>query len=187
MDTRSETTELVVRTRHGDQVARDALFARLYEPLRGLARGQLGPTSTQTLDTTELVHEVYLRLVDAERLSVADRAHFFAVSARVMRQVLVDRFRKREAAKRGGSLPKVSLDEGHLPVGGRGEILLALDEALGRLTELDPRAGRIVELKFFGGMTEPEIAEALGVSRRTVDDEWATGRMWIGRALTEVR
>lgn len=183
MDIRSETTELVVRTRHGDQGARDALFARLYEPLRGLARGQLAPSSTRTLDTTELVHEVYLRLVEADRLSVTDRAHFFAVSARVMRQVLVDRFRRRDSAKRGGGLPKVSLDEGRLPVGGRGEVLLALDEALGRLSELDQRAGRIVELKFFGGMTEAEIAAVLGVSVRTVSGDWRKAKAWLAREL----
>lgn len=183
MSIRAETTELVVRTRRGDDDARDALFERLYEPLRGLARVQIPRHSTRTLDTTELVHEAYLKLVDADRLSVADRAHFFAVSARVMRQVLVDRFRKREAAKRGGSLPKIALDEGRLPVGGRGEVLLALDEALGRLTELDPRAGRIVELKFFGGMTETEIAEALGVSVRTVSGDWRKAKAWLAREL----
>lgn len=183
MDIRAETTELVVRTRRGDEGARDALFERLYEPLRGLARGQLPRQSPRTLDTTELVHEAYLKLVDTERLSVADRAHFFAVSARVMRQVLVDRFRKRGAAKRGGSLGVVALDEGRVAVDARGEVLLALDDALSRLTELDPRAGRVVELKFFGGMTEPEIAEALGVSVRTVSGDWRRARAWLAREM----
>lgn len=182
-EARAETTELVVRTRRGDEGAREALFERLYEPLRGLARGQLPRQSPRTLDTTELVHEAYLKLVDTDRLSVADRAHFFAVSARVMRQVLVDRFRRREAVKRGGSVAQVPLDEGRLPVGGRGEVLLALDEALGRLAELDPRAGRVVELKFFGGMTEPEIAEALGVSVRTVSGDWRKAKAWLAREL----
>jgi len=185
-DRRLETTQLLVAARGGDQPARAALFAHLYEPLRALARRQLRRAHGGALQTTELVHEAYLKLCDSAQLSARDRTHFLALSARAMRQILVDHFRARVAGKRGGQQLTVPLDSREIPVGARGEIVLAIDEALGRLSALNQRTGRVVELKFFGGMTEPEIADELEVSVRTVSNEWRKARAWLTRELEAV-
>jgi RNA polymerase sigma factor (TIGR02999 family) len=176
---RSDTTQLLLAARAGDEPAREALFERLYEPLRALAGRQLRRASGGALQTTELVHEAYLKMCDAPRLSARDRAHFLALAARVMRQVLVDHFRAGSAGKRGGGALRVELDEGVIRADDGGGLVLAVDEALGRLTARSERAGRVVELKFFGGLTEPEIAEALEVSVRTVSTEWRKARAWL--------
>ncbi len=180
----AETTQLLRRIRRGDSEAQDALFERVYAQLHGLAHRQLRRGPRGALQTTELVHEAYLKLCDADRLSTTDRAHFFALSARVMRQILVDRFRRQSARKRGGPSRTLPLHEGQIPVDDRGETLLAIDEALTDLSRLNTRTGRVVELKFFGGMTEPEIAEVLGVSVRTVNTEWRKARAWLARELS---
>ncbi len=178
-----DTAQLLAATRGGDEVAREQLFRRLYEPLRRIARAQLARDFNASLDTTELVHETYLKLCGGLNPEAGDRAHFLSLSARAMRQILVDHFRSRQAIKRGGALPPLSLDEGRLPVEARGETLLALDQALGRLTSVSERAGRVVEMKFFGGMKEEEIAEVLAVSVRTVSSEWRRARAWLAREL----
>jgi RNA polymerase sigma factor (TIGR02999 family) len=180
---RAETTQLLVAARAGDEPARRRLFEHLYEPLRELARRELRRAGAGTLQTTELVHEAYLKLCDASRLAARDRSHFLALSARAMRQILVDHFRARSAGKRGGRQVVVALEEGALPAATRGEVVLAIDEALERLSRLSERTGRVVELKFFGGMTEPEIAEELEVSVRTVSGEWRRARAWLTREL----
>jgi RNA polymerase sigma factor (TIGR02999 family) len=180
----AETTQLLRRIRRGDPEAQDALFERVYDQLHGLARRQLRRGPRGALQTTELVHEAYLKLCDAARLSTTDRAHFFALSAQVMRQILVDRFRRQSARKRGGPTRALPLQEGLIPVDDRGETLLAIDEALTGLSRLNERTGRVVELKFFGGMTEPEIAEVLGISVRTVNTEWRKARAWLARELS---
>jgi len=177
---RRDTTQLLRAAREGDEPARAALFEHLYAPLRELAGRQLRRASGGgALQTTELVHEAYLKLCDAAQLSARDRAHFLALAARVMRQVLVDHFRAGSAGKRGGDALRLELDEGTIPIDDRGELVLAVDDALGRLSEQSERAGRVVELKFFGGLTEPEIAEALEVSVRTVSAEWRKARAWL--------
>jgi len=176
-----DTTQLLLAARQGDEPARAALFERLYAPLRELAGRQLRRASGGgALQTTELVHEAYLKLCDASRLGARDRAHFLALAARVMRQVLVDHFRAAGAGKRGGGALRIELEEGAIPADQRGgELVLAVDAALDRLTVQSERAGRVVELKFFGGLTEPEIAEALEVSVRTVSAEWKKARAWL--------
>jgi RNA polymerase sigma factor (TIGR02999 family) len=180
---RTHTTQLLISAREGSEAARAALFERLYEPLRELARRQLRRGAGGAIDTTELVHEAYLKLCDPAHLTAHDRVHFMALSARVMRQILVDHFRSRSAGKRGGRLAPLPLDEGAIPVDDRGEVVLVLDQALERLRRLSARAERVVELKFFGGMTEAEIATALEVSVRTVNGEWRKARAWLAREL----
>ena len=183
---RTDTTQLLISAREGSEAARAALFDRLYEPLRTLARRQLRHGAGGAIDTTELVNEAYLKLCDPAHLTAHDRVHFMALSARVMRQILIDHFRARSAGKRGGRLAPLPLDDGAIGVDDRGEVVLALDQALERLSRLSARAGRVVELKFFGGMTEAEIASALEVSVRTVTGEWRKARAWLARELGAV-
>jgi len=183
---RAETTQLLVAARDGSDAARAALFERLYAQLRHLASRQLDRLrggSPGALQTTELVHEAYLKLCDAERLSAHDRAHFLALAARCMRQVLIDHFRGRASQKRGGPLPKLALDAEELAADERGELLLALDDALRRLQAINDRGSRIVEMKFFAGMSESEMADELDLSVRTVAREWRFARAWLTREL----
>ena len=159
----------------------------VYDELRKLARRQLRREQLgHPLQTTALVHEAFLRLVDARQVRWDSRAHFFGVTARLMRQILVDHARTRDAAKRGGGVAEVSLDEavGLATEAVRGD-LLAMDEALYRLETLDPRQSRIVELRFFGGLTVDETAAALELSAATVKREWALARAWLWRALRD--
>ena len=179
----ADTTQLLRRIRRGDSHAQDALFERVYAQLHGLAHRQLRKGPQGALQTTELVHEAYLKLCDADQLSMVDRAHFFALSARVMRQILVDRFRRISAKKRGGPIRALTLNEDLISIPDRGETLLAIDAALTDLSRLNERTGRVVELKFFGGMTEVEIAEVLGISVRTVNTEWRKARAWLSNEL----
>lgn len=137
------------------------------------------------LDTTELVHEAYLKLIDQSQVEWSDKTHFQALSARAMRQILVNHFRRQQAEKRGGHLEEVTLREGEIPVDDRGETLLALDEALDRLAEMDARKAQVVQYRFFGGMTHRAIAEVLDVSTRTVQRDWRTARAWLKRELAE--
>ncbi len=181
----SDITQLLLDARHGDRAAFGDLFDRVYDELRGLAHAQLRRMRPgATLDTTALVHEAYLKLCDQTRLGVHDRAHFFALSARAMRQVLVDHFRQNQAEKRGGNRRPVSLQEGQIPIEARGEVLLALDEALTRLAGLNERLSLVVECKFFGGMTQEGIAEVLGVTDRTVRNDWRKAKAWLTRELS---
>ena len=180
---RAQTTDVLRAARGGCESARAALFSSLYPTLRRLARAQLARGSGSGFDTTELVHEAYLKLCDSAGLPAADRAHFLALCARAMRHILVDHFRSRTRAKRGGALTALELDEARLPGESRGEVLLALDEALSRFARLSDRGGRVVELKFFGGLSEVEIADELEVSVRTVSSEWRKARAWLAREL----
>ena len=178
-----EVTQLLIEVQRGDQAALDALYGSVYGELHALAHAQLRRRPGATLNTTALVHEAYLKLCDQDSLGVRDRAHFFALSARVMRNILVDHFRRRRAGKRGGDRRPLPLHDGQVPVALRGDVLLALDEALERLAQLDERLARVVEYKFFGGMTEDEIAAVLGLSGRTVRSDWRKARAWLARAL----
>lgn len=168
----------------GEQRPADRLLPLVYDELRRVAHRQLGrERSGHTLSTTALVHEAYLRLVDQTRARWVDRAHFFAVAAGVMRRILVDYARRFRAAKRGGGVQPVDLDQVEVSLDERSEMLINLDEALGRLAELNPRLSRVVEYRFFGGMTEEETAEALGVTDRTVRRDWIKAKAWLSREL----
>jgi RNA polymerase sigma factor (TIGR02999 family) len=177
-------TEILQRSRAGDRAALDQIFPLVYQELRRLARRQLaGQPAARTLTTTVLIHEAYLRLVDQRGAQFADRAHFYAYASRVMRAVLVDAARARSARKRGGDLKPVELDEAQLPVEAQADLILAVDQALERLAREDERLARLVECRFFGGMTDEDLAEALGVSDRTVRRDWIKARTWLHAQL----
>jgi RNA polymerase sigma factor (TIGR02999 family) len=184
-------TEVLGQLRAGVPGAMERLVPLVYHDLSRIARRQLRlERAGHTLSTSALVHEAYLRLVDQTRAQWADRGQFFAVAAQVMRRVLVDHARGHRAARRGGSAPRpVSLDalEGadaaSLAVEERADILVAIDEALARLAGLDARQARVVECRFFGGLTEAETAEALGVTTRTVSRDWVKARGWLYQEL----
>jgi RNA polymerase sigma factor (TIGR02999 family) len=180
MNAHPRITELLLECRNGGPDAYERLLPLVYEQLRAVARSQLRrERDGHTLSPTALVHEAYLKLVDPSGLEVRDRAHFFAVAARAMRQVLIDHARRHQAPKRGGDLQRVDLDAVEIAAGERAEVLLALDEALGRLGALNPRLSQLVELRFFGGLTEEETAEVLGVTSRTVRRDWIKARGWL--------
>ena len=176
MPTQGEITRLLAALRDGDRTALDRLFPLVYAELHGRAHGQLARHRPgDTLSTTALVHEAYLKLTDSAHQTYQDRVHFFAVASRAMRQILVDYARRRMAVKRGGAHP-VSLDPEAVSAPGRDEELIALDEALGRLESLDERLARTVEMRFFGGLSVEETAAALNVSPRTVKRDWRKAR-----------
>ena len=184
-------TDALAALRGGDPDAMDRLVPLVYEELARIAHRQLRLEVTgHTLSTTALVHEAFLRLVDQTRAQWADRAQFFGVAAHSMRRVLVDHARRHRAARRGGvNRRDVSLealeasDAANLAVGDRADILVAMDEALERLAALDSRQARVVECRFFGGLTEAETAEALGVTARTVARDWVKARGWLYQEL----
>jgi RNA polymerase sigma factor (TIGR02999 family) len=179
-------TELLARSRDGAPGALDQLLPLVYDELRAIAHRQLRAERTDhTLSTTALVHEAYLRLVDQRRVDWRDRTHFFAVASRVMRRVLVDYARRRGAKKREGARDAIPLDEAVIAVDEQAEMLVALDEALTRLGELEPRLVHVVEMRFFAGLTEDETAELLGVSPRTVRNDWVKAKGWLYRELRE--
>jgi len=178
-DDRQSITDLLVQLRSGNPEAMDRLYSLVYEELRRMAHRQLrAERPGHTLGTTALVHETYLRLVDPTRVELRDRAHFFGMAARAMRQILVDYARRYRALRRGGGLRQVSLTE-DAGVAERGETLLALDEALERLAVLNGRLSQVIEFRYFGGFTEEETAEALGITTRTVQRDWAKARGWL--------
>jgi len=177
---RHEVTTLLLKWRDGEKDALDRLVPIIYSDLRRMARARLrAERDGHSLQTTALVHEVYLRLIDADRMTLENRAHFFAVAARLVRQILVDHARRRDAGKRGGDVTMVSLSNASPTMPETTVDLLALDEALEALTALDERLCRVVELKFFGGLTIEETAIALGVSRVTVERDWAAAKAWL--------
>ncbi len=165
----------------GHRVLFDAVYAELKQLAADLMRSE---RSGHTLRPTALVHEAYLRLVDAKSVSWENRAHFFGIGARIMRQILVDHAREKGAAKRGGGLQRVTLDEALAEEAAPDLEILDLDRALGKLGRLDERAAQVVELRAFGGLEMREIAAALGVSRRTVTSDWKMARMWLARELS---
>jgi RNA polymerase sigma factor (TIGR02999 family) len=173
-------TSLLVEARTADPRTVDAAFAVVYDELRRLAHSQLRRENAgHTLGTTALVHEAYIRLVDQTRVDWRNRAQFMALAAMAMRRILVDHARRHGAARRGGGMLRVPLEHVDLVAQGRAELLLALDAALARLATLDERLVRVVECRFFGGMTEADTAAALGVSLRTVKRDWARARSWL--------
>jgi RNA polymerase sigma factor (TIGR02999 family) len=177
VSTPDNVTALLKALQEGRPDAYEQLFGCVYDELRRIARAQLRRLRPgQTLDTTSLVHEVYLRLVDQTRTRWEDRTHFFAVSALAMRQILVNYARQRAALKRGGGWQRAAFDEASLVPEERAEVLLDLDDALTRLALYDERLSRVVEYRFFGGLTEEEIAAVLGVTERTVRRDWNKAR-----------
>jgi RNA polymerase sigma factor (TIGR02999 family) len=183
-----ETRQLREVDRHtaapSGRATMDALVPLLYDELRRIAHYRLRAEQTgHTLETTGLVHEAYLRLAGSERLDLADRAHLLAVAAQAMRHVLIDSAVRRKAGKRGGGLATVSLDDVPVVDAARSEELLALDEALTRLGAVDARQARVVECRFFGGMSIEDTAVALDLSPATVKRDWALARAWLNREL----
>ena len=189
-ETRTRVVRLLEELRDGEAAALDELFALLYDELRQLAQRQRRRwRGDETLNTTALVHEAYVKLVGQARIAAESRAHFLALAARAMRHILCNYARDRRTQKRGGGLEHVQLDESGSDAGRsrfspeQSEELVALDEALRRLEQVDPRQGRVVECRFFGGLTIEETAAALGVSPRTVKRDWAMAQAWLHREL----
>ena len=186
-DDPGNVTQLLERWHGGEKAALDKIVPLVYAELRRLARAQLVRANNATLQPTELINEAYMKLIDTEKVDWSGRAHFYSMAALVMRRVLVDRYRKRSADRRGGDATHLTLNTfraGDAP-GCLGETLELdrLDDALTELEQLDPRQAKIVILRFFGGLTIEQIASALEVSPTTVKREWAAARIWLHRAL----
>lgn len=189
---RTAFTDLLAQARRGDPSAIRELFPLVYDQLRRIARTQRRRRTSETLNTTALVHEAYIRLAGQARVDVRDRAHFMAVAATAMRHVLIDHARASLTAKRGGGARPVSFDEVEAALGsgpdfteGRAMALLALDEALSRLARLSERQGRVVECRFYAGLSIPETARTLDISPATVKRDWAMAQAWLYRDLRD--
>jgi RNA polymerase sigma-70 factor (ECF subfamily) len=183
---KAPVTQLLHAWSRGDRAALDQLVPLVHDDLRRLAsrrERQIALASSGTLQATALVNEVYLKLVHAGGIEFRDRAHFFAISATLMRQILIDAARSRSRDKRGGGWQRVSLHDGEMGGIHSDGSLLELDQAMDRLAQTDARKARVVELRFFGGMTNDEIAEVLGVSADTVKRDWAFAKLWLAREL----
>lgn len=179
-------TRLLKKASGGDRRDVDALLAAIYDDVRRLAVGQLrGERNDHTLQPTALVHEAYLKLIEQRSTDWKDRAHFFAVASRIIRRILVDHAREKNALKRGGGGQRVSLEGVDAATPQADVDLVALDDALKELAELSERQARIVELRYFGGLTVPEVAAALSLGARTVDREWQAARAWLFCRLSE--
>ena len=181
---REDITNLLLAWGQGEKTALEKLIPSVYQELHRIARRHMrSQRPGHTLQTTALVNEAYTKLVDLDRVRWQNRTHFFAVAAQLMRRILVDSARARGSKKRGGGAQRVTLDEACTVAPERGEDLLGLDEALKALAEIDPRKEKVVELRFFGGLTVKEAAEALGVSSETVMRDWRLAKLWLLREL----
>ena len=179
-----EVTRLLEKWSGGHQSALDELMPIVYSELRKIARIHLRRERTgHTLEATALTHEAYLRLVGQRKVRWQSRAHFFSVAAQMMRRILVEYARKRQTTKRGGGADRVTLVDGDGALAPTSVEVLSLHEALGRLAEMDPRQGEIVELRFFGGLTIDETAEVVGASPATVKREWQVAKLWLQREM----
>jgi RNA polymerase sigma factor (TIGR02999 family) len=182
---RTGLTGLLNRMQSGDKDAGDKAVALVYDELHRIAARQMrAERGGNSLQTTALIHEAYVRLVGGEPIEIQNRGHFFAIASKQMRRVLVDAARSEHAQKRGGPALMVPLDEMRIAAGSRGEDLLALDEALDELENLDPRASKVVELRYFGGYTDKEVVEALGVALSTVRRDWEFARSWLSDRMS---
>jgi len=180
-----EITHLLLKWSNGDSTALDQLVPMVYPELRRIARRYMGrENSHHTLQTSALINEAYMRLVDQQDVEWQDRAHFFAVSAQVMRHILIDHARRHRYGKRGGGAAHIALDDVTVIKQERAEEFIALDDALNRLAEIDERKSRIVELRFFGGLTVEETAEVMKLSPITVKREWRAARAWLFREIS---
>jgi len=180
----SRVTQILEKFEPGDRHAGEKLFAEVYAELRALAARYLhGERKSHTLQPTALVHEVYLKLVGQTGVDWQGRAHFLAFAAKAMRQILVDHARRHRAAKRGGDRHRIELDGNLVIKSNRNVDLLALEDALTKLTKLDPRQAQMIELRFFGGLSIAEVAQVMGKSKRSVEREWTMIRAWLRREL----
>ena len=180
-----EVTQLLHGWRGGDRQALDALLPLVYKELRRVAHFQLrNERQNHTLQSAALVHEAYLRLVGLSRPQWESRTHFFAIAAQLMRQILVDYARRHGAAKRGGSVCKISLDDAMLMARRKDVDVVALDDALKGLAKIDPRQSRVVELRFFAGLSLEEISEAMEIAPATVQRDWTAARAWLHREIS---
>jgi len=180
-----EITQLLAAWREGNQAALDELYPLVYDELHRLARRYMSrERKGHTLQTTALINEAYVRLVDQRNVQWANRSHFFAISAQIMRRILIDHARRHSYAKRGGGARQVSLDETATMVQGDFSEFLRLDEALKSLAQLDPRRSQVVELRYFGGLNNEEIAGVLNISENTVIRDWNMARAWLYRQLS---
>ena len=180
----ADITGLLLAWRAGEPSADERLFALVYDELRRIAHNQLAAERAgHTLDTKALVHEAYFKLVDQSRVVWNDRGHFFAIAAQAMRRILVDYARRYRSERRGGAAQQVSLSDGTLVGEERADTLLAVDEALTALAGVDERLSRVVECRFFAGLTEAQSAEALGITERTVRRDWTKAKGWLYRRL----
>ena len=181
-----QVTELLQAWGQGQDAALDELLPVVEQELRRLARRYMfGERPGHTLQTTALVNEAYLRLVNSRQVNWQNRAHFFAISAQLMRRILVDSARARRSPQRGGGIPKVTLDEALIGPQQKGQDLIALDDALKALAGVDPRKGRVVELRFFGDLSVEETAEVLKVHPNTVLRDWRLAKMWLKREMSK--
>ena len=184
MTSPSADIDVLAELRSESQASLDRLVSLVYDELRRIAHRHIAARGrADTLQTTGLVHETYLRLVDHSRAQPSDRAHFLALASLAMRHILVDRAKARRRLKRGGDARQVTFDEGRIAADDQPEALLQLDEALERVAGTHPRLTQVVECRFFGGLTEEETAEALGVTVRTVQRDWVKARVLLRRAL----
>ena len=184
MPSAQNVTEMLRDWRKGDQEALEQLIPVVYDELhRQAARYLRREHPGHILQTTALIHEAYLRLINQQNIEWQNRAHFYAIAARLMRQILVDHARRRQATKRGGSDIKVPLEEAMVISPGENVDLVALDEALTRLAAIDPQQSRIVELRYFSGLSVEETAEVLGVSSRTVNRDWNVAKAWLRQQI----
>jgi len=181
-----DVTELLQAWRQGDDQALEALAPRVQKELHRLARRHMaGERTNHPLQTTALINEAYIRLIGWDNVQWQNRAHFFAIAAKLMRRILVDHARRRDAEKRGGSQVCLTLDEGLAWASEPDVDLLAIDEALDKLAIIDEQQARVVELRFFSGLTVEETATALGISPKTVKRDWAVARAWLKREIGE--
>lgn len=183
-DVTSEITEILKDWNNGSEDARDRLLPFVYAEMKRQARMIMSrERSDHTLQPTALVHEAFIRIAEQAGIDWQDRRHFFGISSRVMRQILIDHARRHLSRKRGGNLIKFSLDDIQMPAEERAAAIIAVDEALERLANIDPQQAQIVEMRFFGGLTLDEIAKSFGVSQRTVSREWEIARLWLFREI----
>ena len=182
----SEITRLLLAWSDGDRAALERLMPLVERELHRIARRYMRREDPgHTLQTTAVVNEAYLKLIDQRSVRWQNRAHFFAIAAQMMRRILIDHARTQTRAKRGGGAPTLSLDEAAVLSDERAADLVALDDALTSLAAVDPRKSRVVELRFFGGLTEEEIAEVLGVAPRTVERDWNLAQAWLYREMSQ--
>jgi len=183
-DLQSQVTQLLLEWNDGDTAALDRLIPLVHSELRRIARRHMGRQNPgHTLQTSALINEAYLRLVDQQSVEWKDRAHFLAVSAQIMRNILIDHARKYRYVKRGGGARKIELDEAAAMAKQRAAEFVALDDALSQLATVDERKSQVVELRFFGGLNIEETAEVMKISPATVQREWRAARAWLQRAM----
>lgn len=184
MSEKGHITQLLIEARDGDKEALDTLYPYVYEQLKRIARRHLAREQAgHTLQKTALVHELYMKLIDQSEIDWQNRAHFYSIASRCMQQILVDYARKKKAEKRGGKKQGITLDEDRLDVGQHAEEIIEVNDLIEKLNEFDSRKSKVVVMRFFGGMTIPEISEVLKVTTRTVDRDWAKAKLWLYNEL----